>query len=410
MEKTMKMKLKKLQQCISMILLLALAFSPVQALEEVEVEVVRELSTGINSTWLTKDQEGRQWFVKLDGGCKDRNGDLWINYGNFEAEIIASKIFRDFGLLCPRVEPVNIKGRGGLYLRAEWVDESFTGGARPKQIKEVVRGDSIDVNQVRLLQVLDVLLGNGDRHEENLLFAPGKEGMLIPIPIDNNLALSDRSVVAYGDWQFNFRTELTNVDHLMQRNSIYQRYATRPGAAEDYIRIVRLVREKLTDDYLQELIANVDPDVITFGNPMKRKRDILKTLQSRRDRLVRFFDKKYFEDKGATQRILMDHMHEMIPDHVFKGLQLGSFETTYLAISLDRGIEFDGAELYFRLRAVTGDTLVAREILGYVCEFRGEPFPLKHVLTVETGFEMMSHGRAIRQYLEAPLAGMKPLD
>lgn len=138
--------------------------------------------------------QGRKTFLKSNRGMKG------MRSANFEADLVATRLFERLGVKAPGTAVVRLAADsplreelGEVVLAMEFVDEAFAGG-------EVTSGafprdGSGDLDQLADLFVVDALLGNADRRTANFFLGRrpevplGTAGARRPLPIDNNAAL-----------------------------------------------------------------------------------------------------------------------------------------------------------------------------------------------------------------------------
>jgi len=372
---------------------LVLAVSAWAEIPTVKLENIKPLGGGVSETF-SGEIEGQRWFFKKDAPIMS-GAEVWLNYGNFEAEIIAAKLFTDFGYKTPIVRVVNVEGLEGQYLQAEWVDEAFTSGHKMVGIYEVSSHPAgIDEDRARLLLVLDAFIANGDRHQNNIFFIVPEGEKAVPIPIDHNLALATRNVVATGDWQLNFHRSFKYMDRFTERNNLYRKLANSEGSRLKFIEIARQVKMKITDDYLIELVELVDDKVITFGDPQQRKDEILVNLQARRDRIVSAFERT--TDMSDRKHDPALETLDAILAEVFGGrLRLSSPQRHDLAeaISIAQTTNEDGTtnldvrDTYLAARAIIPQRLDARQFVKALCQRLEKPFVLREIYAVDHQIE-----------------------
>lgn len=171
----------------------ALPKNPAPALREVTVEKILDgFHGGSQSIAAGGIIDGDNRFLKAPE-VTDNSRPQERNYANFESELLAHEIFSLIGIKSPESEIVRIKGAspfheslGNVVLSMELVDEEFVEGRKlhkssgwgiPK------KGKSEDFLKVSLV---DILIGNADRRDANLMLREDQNGQLLPVPIDNN--------------------------------------------------------------------------------------------------------------------------------------------------------------------------------------------------------------------------------
>ncbi|MBP7892865.1 MAG: hypothetical protein KA063_04945 [Firmicutes bacterium] len=114
--------------------------------------------------------------------------------------------------------------------------------------------------------MIDVLIGNGDRHEDNFLFVDSN-GSGEVIPIDHNMAFGADKVFASGvTWQKCFLGKTKKLAphqtprHIVCRNNIGQYIGQRDGT-DSYMPIIRDVQLRLTDSDIERMVK-VESDIM----------------------------------------------------------------------------------------------------------------------------------------------------
>lgn len=390
--------------------LLALGLAaPAWALPRIAIGREKPLDAGnVGDTFLA-EAEGRRWFFKKDGAI-----DQIQRYGNFEAEILLPRIFDRLGILAPQVRLVEVEGRTGAFMQAELVDAAFTGGGTPVPLKEwATRADlaALDLDEVRLLQLVDVLVGNGDRHDGNLFVVeyPGKPSRVVPI--DNNLALATpRVVVGFYNWHLtagfdgvvpgrepgdpgdllfpNHAPACGRPERILRRNQLYELVWTESGrirgGMESYLRLAEGLARALDDGFLEELGRTLAPDEVTGAEYRARVDEILRLLRSRRDRLAAWF-RDFALAADARARVGLPWLERHLPPGLFDRLGLPARAKAYLGLRMFEGERFLPADAYFHLRAAGVEVLAAREVVLALAREQGLPNPLKELIQAERG-------------------------
>ena len=147
------------------------------------------------------EADGKQVFVKALGSKLYPDPDpkggpphmvRLTRYGNFEADILAKELFTLADVLCPGARVVRLpadsepaRQLGQHVLAMEFVDSEFARGA------EIQDGywpgsDRADVDGFINMALVDIVMANADRRDPNYFCAKMRDGMIRPIPIDNN--------------------------------------------------------------------------------------------------------------------------------------------------------------------------------------------------------------------------------
>lgn len=182
-------------------------------LPEVTVEIVRDEHAGGSFTRCAIGVvEGKKVFLK-----SSRGNPRGTRYANFEADILAWKIFERLGMKCPGARVVRLvsgtalqRDLGRVVLAMDFVDTRWAGG-------RVYHGQWPGPERARSeefvnMALVDVLMGNADRREANFFVMvsydqkEGAEGpgSIRPVPIDNNCGFSSMVNWSMPSNQLNF--------------------------------------------------------------------------------------------------------------------------------------------------------------------------------------------------------------
>lgn len=295
-------------------ILAALLASPGTAQPVLEVQDLRPLSAGNVGRTFLGEVDGRTWFFKADGAIQDIQ-----RYGNFEAEVLVPRVLARFGFLAPRSRVVRIRGQEPAFLQTELVDESFTGGTGPEEPLSLGKAgpDRPLAEQLRLLQLVDTVLGNGDRHLGNYFLARDDQGEKRVVPIDHNLALTTpRVVLGYFNWHLTrgfdgvvagetpgdpggllyprHAVRSGTPGYIMGRNAYYSDLRDRlrhdPAWRDAALGEARRIREQLSDAVLAKLVGDLADRDFTVGDAAARREEILELVRHRRDALPGYLE------------------------------------------------------------------------------------------------------------------------
>lgn len=237
------------------------------------------------------------------------HGVTTTKWGNFEAELVTNAIFKKLGMRVPNLYIVRVEGRRELHLRVRFASDRFTKGGSVIPHKELPRGVTVEEEACRNIQLVDLLVGNMDRHGDNVLFyqIPGEE-MYRPVPIDHNLAFLTPMISEQRNWMVKglpapgaaardegARRQLEQVGTTYVSKSqltshpLWADLLRAPGAEAEYLRLAQALVDALPDKTLVELLKDVPDEVIVGVEPLARKKEIFRMLRARRDGLVAFF-------------------------------------------------------------------------------------------------------------------------
>lgn len=266
------------------------------------LENIRDTDQGITKP-IIADRTGHKYVLKANVPAMLRGYEA-TKYGNFEAEIVAYKLFQLLGVRSPEVRVVKLEGKSELYLRIRFADEDFSHGQTAAAINKtsVAEADAVDLDRARAISIVDLLIGNPDRHEGNILLHRAAGGPWIPVPIDHNFALvtkavtgveswalapipgpdaSDADVKACGDKYITFK----------HRNLITIRGAKGPeGAAGLKAAAAKLVAA-LSDAELTRIVRSIPPEAIVGRPAEERFAELVEVLRARRDAIPAFLER-----------------------------------------------------------------------------------------------------------------------
>jgi hypothetical protein len=214
--------------------------------------------------------------------------ELDMKRSNLEAEILASKVMNHCGVPCPRSDYGWFRpevDRVRKLLRVEWVSDGVIG---QKAWADGLGIGEIDIPLFQRMQVLDVLMGNADRHSTNFFFVGRRV-----VPIDHNLAFGTDMVFRDPEttWQKAFLATMQDLDYCQKPSWILRR--NKYGAAildvegvSSYWPIIEDVQRRLTDDDIDRMVTEL-PDVLAG---QRRKEELQRILRWRRDHLKDLFE------------------------------------------------------------------------------------------------------------------------
>lgn len=229
-------------------------------------------------------------------------------HGNFEGELVTRALFERLGVRAPDLYLVRVEGRRELHLRIRFAGDRFTDGETAIPQRELAPEAPVDREACRMIQLVDLLVGNLDRHEDNLLFfrRPG-DSSWNPVPIDHNLALLTPEVSDQPNWFPKPFPDLSEVPPaprtLLQVREVGNAYLSKHGrnhhplwknllmadsAEADYLRQARSLAAALPDLVLEEIVRDVPDEVFEGIDGKRRRTEMLDLLQRRRDDLPAF--------------------------------------------------------------------------------------------------------------------------
>lgn len=258
-------------------------------------------------------------------------------WGNFEADILAKALFDIAGVQCPATRVVRLPAGhpaaqklGNPVAAMEWVDAKFAKG-------EVEEGrwpgsQFVDADGFIHMALVDILMGNCDRRDPNFFISVGSDGIIRPVPIDNNSGFCTFLVWTRTSNLVNFWASydglgrgwpwdmIGTIDNVIVRGGethhVHERLFTDPRYTPRIVELAKALADKLTDAEIDRMVAAVpseiippdvrvtwppdlarDPSVARFFGEMKpisgpalfkrRMQEIAATLKYRRSNLVK---------------------------------------------------------------------------------------------------------------------------
>ena len=357
------------------------------AVPTIAVQNVRIIGDGATNPFFA-EVNGQRYVFKSN--CGQLNiPSLRMVSGNVEGEFLASRILQLAGIESPRVQLVKIKGRRGQFAMADFVGNSWHGdkvikdwqikcdlprypqGGSGEQVRNYYRDFArrFDIDQVRRLQVLDLLMGNGDRHCGNFFVRQSASGKYRLIAIDHNLAFvgNGQKPDAHRDASVGFKRNFIksfngegifeyyaarsgSVANIIEHNDVFQRCLKADPSVEGYRKAVADVKRAINDSVIEQLLKELPAEI-----SQKRRAEIREVLRWRRDNMERAILDHLKKIKGgpsARARVL-DYLRRngMVPscalEEFLLGKLIGKIDKGKIKIDLERG--------YYHLR-VNGAT------------------------------------------------------
>jgi hypothetical protein len=242
-----------------------------------KIKDVKELGSGASETFIGV-VNGKKYVFKADEPVFS----LDMLSSNAEGEILASKIFNKFELPAPKVQ-YGIFDVGGERKRLMAFDFVEDGISVTKYLANFGY-DNINLDQFRRMQVVDLLIGNGDRHNGNFFILP-KNGSIVPI--DHNMAFATNRIIDPDTtWQKCFLKDIESLDshqtprHILLRNTLGKMVYKNEGT-RGYEHIIRQIQKELTDDEIRKLVGSLP----TVAADEERKKELTEILMWRRNNL-----------------------------------------------------------------------------------------------------------------------------
>lgn len=169
--------------------------------------------------------------------------------------------------------------------------ERLIGTDRLMERVEESSEDRVDDRAYLTARLMDLLLGDWDRHEDQWRWAQvDRDGRRywLPIPRDRDNAFSsvDGLIGVVGGavrpYVLSFEHEITNIDGLTYNGRRLDRWFLAELPAEAWDSIARSIQDRLTDDVIADAVRRQPPEYYALSGPLLEQK-----LRSRRDDLRR---------------------------------------------------------------------------------------------------------------------------
>ena len=239
-----------------------------------KIENIESLGGGASETF-TGFVNGKKYVFKVDEPVEA----LDMLTSNVEGEILSSKIFNKLGLPAPKVKygMFDVNGEQERLMAFDFVED----GISVRDFLADIGFDAIQLDQFRQMQVIDLLIGNGDRHNRNLFLV--QDGSIIPF--DHNLAFATNKVICSDTtWQKCFLETMNSLEshqtpeHILLRNDIGKRLYQKEGV-KNYNSIIRKIQNEMKNDVIEKMVKPLPA-------AQDRKKELVDILKWRRDHLT----------------------------------------------------------------------------------------------------------------------------
>ncbi len=279
---------------------------------------------GVSGAFFGTVAEQKFVFKSNNGG--NLRSTVRMQTGNVEGEYLAARMLEQAGVDTPRVELVKIRGKKGLFAKSNFIGDGY-GDSRvfkdylgkadlppyPRMLptEEKLRlyaekfAAKLDLNQVRKLQVIDVLMGNGDRHGGNIFLTQRGSGKYGLMAIDHNFAFvtqrqkPDNSThTKNAGWQRNFLRSFNgsaifgssarragSVANIVEKNCVYRICLQVAPDRVAYQKIISETKSTFSDEVISKLVNELPEEISA-----KRKSELSEILKWRRDNMAKAFD------------------------------------------------------------------------------------------------------------------------
>lgn len=262
---------------------------------------------GSTRAFFARSADGTHLY-KPDASVRSFQGELVARHGNFEGELLSTRLIQEVGLTTPQTDVVRVPKRGlrrlvpssSRFLRSRLLDEAaLSTDHLVRGVDALPREAILEMGELRRLQLTDLLIGNVDRNGRNLWFLrDAASGRYRPVAIDHNLALGDPRLSPAGRYGAAFSTPLASGDmvadparmhplvkRILTRNDLYRGALWDPRAVEAYRAEAGRIRAALGDARLAALVGEIPDQAFGWRRPERRRRQLLETLRARRDAL-----------------------------------------------------------------------------------------------------------------------------
>jgi hypothetical protein len=234
----------------------------------ISVDNFKDLGGGVSETFVG-EINGKKYVFKSDAPI------YGFSRSNLEAELLADQVYNNLGMPVPHMDYGRyvIPGQGERTLSAcEFVD----GGQLASQWLRTHSYNEVNQDMIRRMQIIDVLVGNSDRHGNNFFIMPNGD----VVPFDHNLAFCTDMVTSGWRQYFTERSDVQDTMTIMTRH-ILSEDVFHASKKEDYLNIVADIQGRLNDEAIDSMVKSL-PDNLA---EKARKDELAKVLKIRRDNL-----------------------------------------------------------------------------------------------------------------------------
>lgn len=352
------------------------------------------LRDGLQSTsdvFFGRTAEGRFLFKRDARTMKPTDGSdrLLGTYGNLEGELLATRLLREMGVRTPETGVVRLAGEEDRFLWSEFMDDGYRGGGELlRGIPAVPDEAHLDVAALRRLQVLDLWMGNADRHDQNLWFQyplPRRRGALWPLAFDHSFAFGDRELAPAwasgaafaaspaepgGEERGAFPT--ASAREILCRNALYRGALAYPPGVERYFEEAARIRHLYDDAALGELVASVPREAFGARQPLRRRTEIHQGLRHRRDALAGVLEGAL---RSSVPAVVGAVALDLLPPELGRRLPRAPAERTVLELRIGGKRNFDARRLAEALRATPLEAGERQQVLAFLARQAGQEEP-----------------------------------
>jgi hypothetical protein len=253
---------------------------------------------GVSDTFLGKEG-GRTFVYKPNApiGLQE-DGSHWMKTGNTSGEWLGTRLMNEAGVSSPRVDMVQVRGQDVPFARIQHMQELFPGEQLARGTGGLPKGAQIDLDAMRRMQAVDLLIGNSDRHGNNVWFRQDPStGRWRPIAFDHNLALASTASTGWKAAPFQEPMRIpsksgavvpsSSTRSILGRNSVYTGIMNDPRAAHGLLTESRHVQATLTDERIDKLVDSMPDEAIGPDDKKARRQELKDTLKRRRNELLK---------------------------------------------------------------------------------------------------------------------------
>ena len=254
----------------------------------------------------TENPTRKYWLHKNNSGCgtfiKELNGIPRVtSYPNVEGELLAPLLLRAAGAFALSAHPIFIHDQNRWCVETPLIEPGKE-GLPLSMLDSPLKLREIEDDQLAILCVVDLMMGNADRSPANLLLSE-QDSKLVLIPIDHNLAFMPPRLAQaeYGGFvagydgvvdvcsQSRYRAwylkRCGTIDHILSSTPVYFRF--KPCSRGNLSRRILAraacdVCQKFTDDVIMQALDAIPSQTIR-EDPAARKKEIFRTLKVRRE-------------------------------------------------------------------------------------------------------------------------------
>ena len=209
------------------------------------------------------------------------------------------------------LDTLNKKYAGKVYLleqrpKGDWSEADNLGNFKKfedteEMMEKILKNHDhmVDQRAFARARMLDMLIGDFDRHADQWKWGVKKEGdntVYVPVPTDRDQTFSTHNgflldlIIRMAQMKMlqKFNHKVDNVRGLLTINRVIDRWVTNKMTLEEWQAIAKDVQGLLTDNVIEQSVKNMPPEIFAI-----RGNFIIASLKSRRNHLTEYATKYY---------------------------------------------------------------------------------------------------------------------